>query len=220
MGNIPGNPINEETEARIKETVEKIILTFSREYPVAYALALVAKVKEDINNEPPIQFQLQHRKTPYEILKAGWIFKKGAVRKNWKRRFLIVKPDYNADYFEKEVIQDEFLDYWIQHESFEAPTPTDGGKQREELRKKFKPKGTMNLVGYTVRVDRNNDDEFEGKEFGIELYHSMKRCWYIVCNSQEDRDSWEEAFRLSCWFAKRNIFFIFLPCGVIQFYLM
>eukprot|EP01099_Mayorella_cantabrigiensis_P006735 TRINITY_DN5728_c0_g1_i1.p1 TRINITY_DN5728_c0_g1~~TRINITY_DN5728_c0_g1_i1.p1 ORF type:complete len:515 (-),score=121.04 TRINITY_DN5728_c0_g1_i1:57-1601(-) len=135
-------------------------------------------------------------------MKAGWIFKKGAVRKNWKRRFLIIKPDYNADYFEKEISQDEFLDYWIQHESFEAPTPTDGGKQREELRKKFKPKGTMNLVGYSVRPDKNSDDEFEGKEFGLELYHSNKRCWYIVCNSNEDRESWEEALRLSCWFAK------------------
>jgi len=204
MGNIPGNPINEETETRIKESVEKIIGTFSREYPIAYALALVAKVKEDINKEPEIQYQLQHRTTPYEILKAGWIFKKGAVRKNWKRRFLIIKPDYNADYFDKELNQDEFLDYWTQHESFEAPTPTDGGKQREELRKKFKPKGTMNLVGYSVRVDHHHhsDDEFEGKEFGIELYHSFKRCWYIVCNSHEDREAWEEALKLSCWFAK------------------
>lgn len=202
MGNIPGNPIDEATEARIKETVEKIITTFSSEYPVAYALALVAKVKEDINRPPQIDYRLQHRKPPYDILKAGWIFKKGAVRKNWKRRFLIIKPDYNADYFEREINQDEFLDYWIQHESYEAPTPTDGGKQREELRKKFKPKGTMNLIGYSVRGDKSTDEEFEGKEFGIEIYHSNKRCWYIVCNSSEDKDAWEEALRQSCWFAK------------------
>ena len=34
----------------------------------------------------------------------GYLTKKGAVVKNWKRRYFVVNPDYSVDYFENEEV--------------------------------------------------------------------------------------------------------------------
>lgn len=39
----------------------------------------------------------------------GYLTKKGAVVKNWKRRYFVAKPDYSVDYFESEEVSKLFL---------------------------------------------------------------------------------------------------------------
>ena len=34
----------------------------------------------------------------------GYLTKRGAVVKNWKRRYFVVNPDYSVDYFENEEV--------------------------------------------------------------------------------------------------------------------
>ena len=34
----------------------------------------------------------------------GYLTKRGAVVKNWKKRFFVVNPDYSVDYFESEEV--------------------------------------------------------------------------------------------------------------------
>ena len=34
----------------------------------------------------------------------GYLTKRGAVVKNWKKRYFVVNPDYSVDYFESEEV--------------------------------------------------------------------------------------------------------------------
>lgn len=34
----------------------------------------------------------------------GYLTKRGAVVKNWKKRYFVVNPDYSVDYFENEEV--------------------------------------------------------------------------------------------------------------------
>ena len=35
----------------------------------------------------------------------GYLTKKGAIVKNWKKRYFVVNPDYSVDYFENEEVR-------------------------------------------------------------------------------------------------------------------
>ena len=45
----------------------------------------------------------------------GYLTKRGAVVKNWKKRYFVVNPDYSVDYFESEEVCTFILIYceWI-----------------------------------------------------------------------------------------------------------
>lgn len=62
-----------------------------------------------------------------EPLKTGYAAKEGAVVKNWKRRWFVVRPDYSVE-------------YWASEEESKKP--------------KAKPKGVMHLAGYHVNTVR------------------------------------------------------------------
>jgi hypothetical protein len=75
-----------------------------------------------IRNANTLLTLCRHSQAPTEPLRTGWLVKEGAVVKNWKRRFFVVRPDYKIAYYESE-------------EAFKA------GKT---------PKGTINPSGYYV----------------------------------------------------------------------
>ena len=36
--------------------------------------------------------------------KSGWMTKRGAVRKNWKKRFFVVRSNFSVDYYANEEV--------------------------------------------------------------------------------------------------------------------
>jgi len=41
----------------------------------------------------------------------GYLTKRGALVKNWKKRYFVVNPDYSVDYFENEEVCEFFIIY-------------------------------------------------------------------------------------------------------------
>jgi len=99
-----------------------VLETFSLQYTKAYVLALVRMIKLEAQKEPE-PLLLAPRPAREENFKCGYLVKEGGIRKNWKRRFFVVRPNYTVDYFETEA---------------EAQKP------------KGKKKGSINLCGYSV----------------------------------------------------------------------
>jgi hypothetical protein len=192
MGGVVGGPIDEAKRKEIEELIKAVVGTFTTTYVKEYGLALVKKIKQDAQADPS-PFKLKERPEPTEPLRTGWLVKEGAVVKNWKKRFFVVRPDYKIAYYESE-------------ESFKA------GKN---------PKGTINPAGYYVVTNlktklgerlKEISERFkidlsmlpkpkEYPEHTIELHHWRRRSWYIQCASKEEFDDWAQTFRNCCWHA-------------------
>ena len=37
-------------------------------------------------------------------MRTGWLVKEGAIVKNWKRRFFVIRPDYKIAYYDTEEV--------------------------------------------------------------------------------------------------------------------
>lgn len=192
MGVGVSNPVDESTKAEIQELIKKVLGTFTLQYTKEYALALVEKIKIEAN-EKPENWQLLERPPWSEDYKSGYLVKEGAIRKSWKKRFFVVKPNYVVDYFESE----------------------------EEFKKgeKAKKKGSISLCGYRVIEDVNDgvlkrittlaekmgmnvSDLPKPKEyppFTLELHHSRRRCYFIQAANEEEFKQWCEQFKTCCW---------------------
>jgi len=118
--------------------------------------------------------------------------KEGGLRKTWKKRYFVVRHDFNVDYYEKE---------------------------EEATKEKGKMKGTMALAGYRV-IDDPNDGIIkrlttmaekmgvdisqipkpkEYPKFTFELHHSRRRCYFVQCENEEEFKQWTDKFRTVCW---------------------
>jgi len=178
----------------ILEVAKAVCVTFTIEYTKAYTLALVQQIKEEMNAPPEPDWQLEKRPKWEKDLKTGWLVKEGAIRKSWKRRWFVVKPDYQIDYYAEET----------------------------DLANKKKPKGSINLCGYWVNTDPNDSvigrlkrlAEKMGMDFSnlpkpneyppltFELYHWRRRCYYVTASTKEEFDDWVAQFRSCCWWAR------------------
>lgn len=121
-----------------------------------------------------------------EPLYTATMTKRGQVRKNWKERFFVVRPDCIIDYYENEA----------KYKS--------GGK----------PKGTINLSAYTIYTEPNKRKQEEKRQlaenFGVspqddyskyepltlECYHPIRRRWLIKCNDEEQFKQWADILKL------------------------
>jgi len=191
MGVGVSNPVDESTKQEIQEIIKSVVVTFTLQYTKEYALALVQKIKMEANDKPE-EWQLLERPPWSEDYKQGYLVKEGGIRKNWKKRFFAVRPNYTIDYFETE----------------------------EEFKKgeKAKKKGSISLAGYRVIEDVNDgvlkrltalaekmgmnvSDIPKPKEyppFTLELHHSRRRCYYIQCANEEEFKQWAEQFKTCC----------------------
>jgi len=190
MGGAISSPVDAQTKQEIEELIKAILKTFTTQYIKWYALSLVAKLKEDAKAEPS-PFKLLERGESKDIIKTGWLMKEGGVRKTWKKRFFVARPDYVVDYYEKE---------------------------EESTKEKGKIKGSMSLCGYYVVEDPNDgvikrlknlaekmgmdiSDLPKPKEypkFTFEVHHHRRRCYYIQCENEEQFKEWVEAFKTIC----------------------
>lgn len=166
------NPLNEETQARINALIQDILTSFATQFPISYTVALVDKVKAEVN--PPTSeldaCRLEAAPLPSQPLKTGWLTKRGDAHKNWKKRWVVAynaADNYRIDYLEGE-----------------------GGKL----------KGSINCAGYSTEKF-NDDDETQYGPFGIKLvpWQRMRRTWYIRCENEEDRTQWMQTFQACCW---------------------
>lgn len=179
----------------VAECAKKVITVFTKEYTKAYTLALVKIIKEEVNAEPEPDWKLKKRPGWEKDYKQGYLTKEGGNRKTWKKRFFVVKPSYNVEYYEDEKAM------------------AKGPKAK---------KGLINLCGYWVNTDPNDSvlgrlkrlAERMGVDFGslpkpkeyppltFELHHSRRRCYFITAPSKEEFDDWVAQFRTCCWHAK------------------
>jgi len=191
MGVGVSNPVDESTKQEIQELIKAMLVTFTREYVKAYALNLVIKLKRDAMLSP-LPWKLLEREPLHDDLKFGYLTKEGAVRKNWKKRYFVVRHDYKVDYYESE----------------------------GELKKpKPKVKGTMNLAGYRVIEDVNDGLIKRAKELAekmgmdvselpkpkeypkhtFEIHHYRRRSYYLQASNEEEYKQWVEQFKTVCW---------------------
>lgn len=175
----------------ITNLIKRVLETFTLQYSKCYLIALVRLIKLEAQAKPA-PWLLEERPAWTEDSKQGYLVKEGALRKNWKKRWFVVKPNYTVDYFVSDV---------------------------ESQKPKGKKKGTMSLCGYSVVEDPNQGilvrikrlAEKMGVDFSnlpkpkeypplvFELYHSRRRCYYIQCKDKEEFDDWVAAFRTICW---------------------
>ena len=99
-------------QEKIDEISRSIMRSFQREYLAEYSGMLVAKIKSDVEATDGLLAgsqslnKLQDR-TAARVgadvpLYGGWLTKLGAVRKNWKRRWFAISPDYTVAYYANE----------------------------------------------------------------------------------------------------------------------
>jgi hypothetical protein len=192
---IPG--FDAATRDEIQNLIKAILEKFTIGYVKHYALGLVKKAEEEAAKEPGPDWKLTPRPeegASTDPLKTGFLQKKGAIRKSWKKRYLVVHPNYVVEYFENE-------------KAAQGPKP--------------KSKGKMHLAGYRVVEDPNagivqqlqklaeqmkiDISELpkpkQYPETVLELHHSRRRCYYIEAATLEEKKEWMEMFRTCCYYA-------------------
>ncbi|KAL0217102.1 hypothetical protein RCL1_007585 [Eukaryota sp. TZLM3-RCL] len=141
---------------------------FTPNYLKAFKDELIDSIMSENDEGVPADFQLLERPIDTAPLKTGYLVKRGGTRKNWKRRFFIIKHNYEVE-------------YWEDEESV--------GKEGA------KPKGVVSCCGLRLVEDPSIDLD---KPFLFELRHSVKRCWFFEAESAEEKEEWMKVFRLCC----------------------
>lgn len=175
MGGTLGNPISEDEQQKINDTIQEVIKMFSIEFSKAYTQAVIAQAKQEVEPETSIEdeLKLETAPVPSHILKTGLLVKRGDVNKSsWKQRFFVA---YNA--------KDNFKIDYI-----------------EGTNESGKVKGTIYPAGYRA-YEFNSDDVTEFGEAGIKLvpWSSRRRTWYIKCPDDAERKEWMSVFENACY---------------------
>eukprot|EP00179_Madagascaria_erythrocladioides_P022304 CAMPEP_0198338038 /NCGR_PEP_ID=MMETSP1450-20131203/32457_1 /TAXON_ID=753684 ORGANISM="Madagascaria erythrocladiodes, Strain CCMP3234" /NCGR_SAMPLE_ID=MMETSP1450 /ASSEMBLY_ACC=CAM_ASM_001115 /LENGTH=563 /DNA_ID=CAMNT_0044042893 /DNA_START=71 /DNA_END=1759 /DNA_ORIENTATION=+ len=170
------------------EIIKKVVERFGPAYSKHYVLAIAqAKMAEQLAK--PEKFMLEQRPPPDDKsppLMTGYLMKEGAVRKNWKKRYFVVKPNFEIDYYEKDNMKKK--KGTIQPVGFRVHT--DLGNTFVERAKALAEK-----VGIDVDKLPKPKTYPEGT---VELYHPRRRCWYVKLDDEKTRDDWIKAFRTCC----------------------
>ncbi|KAJ7370918.1 hypothetical protein OS493_028992 [Desmophyllum pertusum] len=194
MGNLL--PLDSHRKQQIEDIAEEFLKEFTIAYNTAYGVEYTKKTLKEIDAESFAEekptFQLLQRawdsfKSP---LKMGYLTKRGALVKNWKKRYFVVNPNYSVDYFENE-------------EAFE---------------KGFKPKGSIFPCGYEINADIDETMaeriknlaklmKVDEKEMGapdkypehtFEVAHPRRRAYLITAENEEDKNAWVETLKVCC----------------------
>eukprot|EP00047_Mylnosiga_fluctuans_P001574 m.220976 g.220976 ORF g.220976 m.220976 type:complete len:564 (-) comp10487_c0_seq1:63-1754(-) len=183
-------PIDSAVEDKMKAIIGETLKIFSEKYAKAYPAVLLKSVEDDARKAEKSEYELLERpssEASKDPAKTGWLSKEGAVVKNWKKRFFVVRPDYKIDYFDKE------------------ETAKSGGN----------PKGTINPSGYAVAEDADSalakrieelakKLEVEVGAFGKKslpphtagLLKKRRRDWFLQFDSEEAKLDWLPTLRL------------------------
>lgn len=163
---------------RVKKIIEDGLAQFAKEYPIGYIKALVKQIRDETEGEEHSHKHLLIRPPEPEIRKQGWIVKKGAFIKNWKKRWFMVDKEYRVHYF-------------VNEKDLEVKDAKGNFK---------KMKGQFSCYGYRVK----KDEDKEAKPFTLKIQpwwddDYCKRTWYCVLNDEQEYDSWKKMFQDCCW---------------------
>lgn len=120
MGN--ASPFDAQARKDVQDCVDQTVLEFNKGYLIALAANLtkqIRKEKESAGAEDYKRQLLEDPDPPKSAQKEGWLTKQGAIRKNWKRRYCIIHPDYTFTYHEAPEAKDKpkgtinFRGYWV-----------------------------------------------------------------------------------------------------------
>lgn len=199
--------IDSNTMPRCLEVTKEVIKTFTVEYSKGFVVALVKKIKADANPQPgPQERLLVKNVNPDEPLKEGWAIKEGEIRKNWKKRYFYVTPDFRMLYF----ADDKACEEWKEKNPKlrEAKQAHQADKENDELKKAFQeakkdmkkcmPLKEANLYSYSTYTSNK-------KEHCLELYHWRKRKFYVQFENEEERKDWRPILQTCCRKAKQPI---------------
>jgi len=191
MGAGLSSPVDEQ---QMKDIAQKILGDFSAKYGKTYSVALLKKVIEDAKGgDGGNDYELLSRPAESKSkdpIKTGWMTKEGAVVKNWKKRFFVVRHDYKIEYYDKE------------------ETYKSGGN----------PKGIINPAGYTVEAEPEKTllkrvEDLAAKikvdvsslskpkslpPNTLGLLHERRRDWYIQFESEAQKQEWVPVLKDCC----------------------
>ena len=70
----------------------------------SYKTNLIAKVKNDLKGSEPSPYKLKEKGPPGapQIVKTGWLTKRGDFIKSWKKRYFIIYSNGAVEYYAKE----------------------------------------------------------------------------------------------------------------------
>lgn len=169
MGNAMNNPMNEQRVERMQEVISDVVGQFSKEFPLHYKDALIAKIKEEGQPEEEDERKLPDCPTPDYEIKSGTINKKGDINKGWKTRHFIAlneADNFRIDYYDKE-----------------------GGKK----------KGSIQCCGYEALAFTEEDTTTHGQfGIKIVPDDDRRRIWWLKCETEEEKDEWLKVFTNAC----------------------
>lgn len=170
-------PFPELDEEGIEELLREICVSFANSFQASFKDVLLqqrlaescVKKCDDSNDS-----LLEAPERSY-IIKVGYIWKRGAKMKSWKRRYFRAmneSDNYNVVYADDECAA--------------------------------KPIGTINLCGYRVEEFSTEEAQLYG-QYGIKLRpiaDNTKRVWWLRAESDSERLEWEEVLTVACSRAK------------------
>jgi len=175
----------------VTNTIKKVLETFTVQYTKAYVLALVRYIKRETQKKPePWLLEERPPGSWTEDQKAGYLVKEGAILKNWKKRYFVVRNDYTVDYFETDAMKKKkgtmnLSGYYV------VEDPNQGTLVR------------LKRLAEKMGVDFSNlPKPKEYPPLVFEVYHSRRRCYYIQCANKEEFDEWVAEFKKVCWRAR------------------
>jgi len=137
-----------------------------------YKTELIKKVRADTEaeldkSESPWKLRQVPDLGPQEVV-SGNLTKRGAVIKNWKKRWFVVYTNGNCEYFVKE-----------------GDSKAKGTMPLEGYSVNADPKGEI-FTGkpYGIQLEHPNDED--------------KRVWYIFAETEEEKKTWVQSFTQAC----------------------
>lgn len=204
MGNIPGMPNIPDKE--IQRVANEIMNTFLKIYTKQYTIGFIKKCKTeagagslDWDSIQRWDFQLQDAPLESNILKEGMATKKGALRKNWKARFMVATnaaDNWDVKYYPTEADKGnpkklkgtiQLCGYKVEKVDGKEAPPAD--EKKEEETAEAAKEGDADAIPEEPEEETGVD--FGPGEFGIKLVpRGRRRTWFLKFETEEERDEW------------------------------
>ncbi|KAL0211356.1 hypothetical protein P9112_009654 [Eukaryota sp. TZLM1-RC] len=100
------NPIDDYKRRRIVDVSNNTLSTFVPIFQKHFKNNLIDSILSP-NSTETTSAQLLSKPQSDDFIKTGYLYKQGGNRKNWKRRYFVVKPNYEIEYWEDEESLDD-----------------------------------------------------------------------------------------------------------------